>query len=167
MAANLNTLIPDFVPYAKHLRDAAGASGLQPRITSARRSHAEQKKLYDRFLAGLSGLPAAPPGQSAHEFGYAFDMVVSPYEALADVGSYWQAMGGIWGGARDPVHFEYPGFKAPTPRDPVDAALAKFVDSLPWYVQLTIPLPFTTIGEGEDAEFAIARLMRWISDTFG
>jgi hypothetical protein len=40
-------------------------------------------------------------------------MVVSPMEALADVGYTWQQWGGIWGGQRDPVHFEYPGFRRP------------------------------------------------------
>lgn len=39
-------------------------------------------------------------------------MVVTPMERLRDVGAYWEELGGIWGGEfRDPVHFEYPGFK--------------------------------------------------------
>ncbi len=36
-------------------------------------------------------------------------MIVSPYEALADVGYTWESWGGSWGGERDPVHFELPG----------------------------------------------------------
>jgi hypothetical protein len=40
-------------------------------------------------------------------------MVVSPWEALADVGATWQSWGGEWGGQRDPVHFQYPGFVVP------------------------------------------------------
>jgi hypothetical protein len=40
-------------------------------------------------------------------------MVVSPWGALADLGYTWQQWGGVWGGDRDPVHFEYPGFVAP------------------------------------------------------
>lgn len=35
--------------------------------------------------------------------------MVSPYEALSDVGAYWESLGGTWGGNRDPVHFELPG----------------------------------------------------------
>ena len=166
MSANLDTLIPEFQPYARDLRDIAGAAGLQPRITSTRRSNAEQKRLYDRYLAGLSGLPAAPPGQSAHEYGYAMDMVVTPYEALADLGRIWQEAGGVWGGQRDPVHFEYPGFKAEPYRDPVDKAVAEFIDSLPWYVSLAIPLPLMTITKGESAEFVIERVIRWIQENF-
>lgn len=111
MSASLDALIPEFQPYARDLVDAAGAAGLQPRITSTRRTYADQKRLYDRYLAGLSPYPAAPPGHSAHEYGYALDMIVSPMSALADVGDYWQQRGGIWGAARDPVHFEYPGFQ--------------------------------------------------------
>ncbi len=111
MSASLSELIPDLQPFARDLVDAAGAAGLQPRVTSTRRSYAEQKRLYDRSLAGLSPYPAAPPGHSAHEYGYALDMIVSPMSALADVGDYWQQQGGIWGAARDPVHFEFPGFQ--------------------------------------------------------
>ena len=114
MSGSLGQLIPEFQPYARALVDAAGAAGLQPRITSTLRTRAEQTRLYNRYLAGAAQFPAAPPGTSAHEFGYAFDMVVSPFEALADVGAYWQQMGGKWGPS-DPVHFEYPGFKAPPP----------------------------------------------------
>jgi len=36
-------------------------------------------------------------------------MDVVPHDALAEVGAYWQALGGTWGGRRDPVHFELPG----------------------------------------------------------
>jgi len=54
----------------------------------------------------------APPGFSAHEYGEAFDYVVSPYEYQSDVGAYWVSMGGEWGGAHDMVHFELPGASA-------------------------------------------------------
>jgi hypothetical protein len=70
--------------------------------------------LYQRWQSGLSPLPAAPPGASAHEFGFAFDLVVTPWEALADVGYTWEQWGGVWGSQRDPVHFEYPGFVPPS-----------------------------------------------------
>ncbi len=111
MSASLDALIPELIPYARDLVDAAGAAGLQPRVTSTRRSYADQKRLYNRHLAGLSPYPAAPPGHSAHEYGWAFDMIVSPLSALADVGDYWEQNGGVWGGhIGDDVHFEYPGF---------------------------------------------------------
>jgi len=112
VSANLSSLIPELQPYARDLVDAAGAAGLQPRVTSTRRTFAEQKRLYNRSLAGLSPYPAAPPGHSAHEYGWAFDLIVSPLSALSDVGAYWEENGGVWGGrGGDDVHFEYPGFQ--------------------------------------------------------
>ena len=111
--AQFSELIPELRPFARELVRAAGAAGLLPRVTSTRRSFAEQKRLYSRYLAGLSPYPAAPPGHSAHEYGFAFDMIVSPLEDLVDVGQYWESLGGVWGGRKgDDVHFEYPGFKA-------------------------------------------------------
>jgi len=107
-------LILELQPFATALLQAVGQARLSPRVTSTRRSQAAQVKLYRRYVAGLSPFPAAPPGTSAHEFGYAFDLVVSPFEALLDVGYTWQTWGGLWGGQRDPVHFEYPGFVVPS-----------------------------------------------------
>src|SRR5229473_6130616 len=108
MGAHIDSLVPELREPARALLSAASAAGLQPRITSTLRTHAEQKRLYARFLAGAAGYPVAPPGKSAHEYGEAFDMVVSPMEALADVGYTWQTWGGGWNGA-DAVHFELPG----------------------------------------------------------
>jgi hypothetical protein len=108
MGGSISDLVPELQPFARDLVDAAGRAGLQPRITSTIRSHSEQRRLYNRFLAGQAGYPVAPPGQSAHEYGLAFDMVVSPMEALADVGYTWQTWGGGWNGS-DAVHFELPG----------------------------------------------------------
>jgi hypothetical protein len=39
-------------------------------------------------------------------------MVVTPEQALLDVGYTWKTWGGVWGEA-DPIHFEYPGFVPP------------------------------------------------------
>ncbi len=109
MSSSLSALVPELEPFARALVDAAGAAGLLPRVTSTRRSTSEQVRLYRRYLEGQTAYPAAPPGTSAHEFGEAFDLLVTPYEALADVGAFWQQMGGTWGAQRDPVHFELPG----------------------------------------------------------
>ena len=129
-------LIPELQEPAADLLQAAGEARLVPRITSTRRTPAAQAKLYRRWLSGLSPLPAAPPGTSAHEYGYAFDMVVSPWGALADVGYTWQAWGGVWGGDRDPVHFEYPGFVIPAVREPYSA---QEPPGLPWWAELALP----------------------------
>ena len=109
MSADLSQLVPELEPYARALVDEAGAAGLLPRVTSTRRSHAEQTRLFRRFLEGGSPYPAAPPGTSAHEYGLAFDLIVSPMDGLSDVGALWREWGGVWGAQRDPVHFELPG----------------------------------------------------------
>jgi len=82
-------------------------------VTSARRSHSEQSRLYNRCRHGGCDLPVAPPGYSMHEKGRAFDMArpgVDPHvdELLAVLGRVWLAAGGTWGGidGTDPVHFE-------------------------------------------------------------
>jgi len=105
MAANLDLLGDELRDAARALVDAASVAGLQPRVTSTLRSRAEQTRLYRRYLAGHAGFPVAPPGASAHEYGLAFDMVVSPMDALADVGYTWQSWGGGWNPG-DAIHFE-------------------------------------------------------------
>lgn len=80
-------------------------------VTSARRTFAEQARLYARFLAGESGgLPALPPGHSKHELGLAFDLARPQVDPLEDpyltaLGSVWRRLGGKWN-PKDPVHFE-------------------------------------------------------------
>src|SRR5216684_6232978 len=101
-------LVPDLRDPAAALVDAAASAGLQPRVTSTVRTRSQQARLYRRYLAGAAGFPVAPPGYSAHEYGEAFDMVVAPMEALADVGYTWQQWGGGWNPS-DAVHFELPG----------------------------------------------------------
>jgi hypothetical protein len=77
-------------------------------LTSARRSRAQQARLYRRFLAGASRFPALPPGYSMHEYGLAFDAWNPDPEIQRALGRAWVAAGGRWGGERDPVHFEAP-----------------------------------------------------------
>jgi len=106
---SLGSLVADLRPYAEYLDRSVLSSGLSGRFTSTLRSRSEQERLYRRYLSGGSAFPAAPPGFSAHEYGEAFDYVVSPYEYQGDVGAFWQSLGGTWGASRDPVHFELPG----------------------------------------------------------
>src|SRR5258708_14460241 len=107
MGAGWNSVDPQLVDAGRALLRAASAAGLQPRITSTFRSHAEQKRLYGRFLAGQQGYPVAPPGKRAHEYGLAFDMVFSPMSPVADVGYTGQSWGGGWI-RTDALHFELP-----------------------------------------------------------
>src|SRR5260370_41257426 len=101
-------LDPELAPFARDLVYAAGLARLQPQVTSTRRTHSQQGRLYRSYLANpRRAYPVAPPGYSSHEYGEAVDLVVSPIEALADVGYTWQQWGGGWDPA-DAVHFELP-----------------------------------------------------------
>jgi LAS superfamily LD-carboxypeptidase LdcB len=100
-------LIPELQPYATALYSLASQYRLAPRITSVRRSLAEQQILYERYLRGDAAFTAAPPGRSLHNYGHAFDLVVNSPEAQAWLGKVWEAWGGRWGGRfKDPVHFD-------------------------------------------------------------
>ncbi len=91
----------------------------------------------DFYLAGEAGYPVAPPGYSAHEYGEAYDMVVTPMAALADVGATWQNWGGAWNPG-DAVHFELPGAseRARQRGEELDRSQAPFL------VQLASSIPF-------------------------
>lgn len=110
MPAGLWSLDGSFRPYAQLLIAELTANGLQPRVTSTRRSLATQARLYNDYLAGRSPYPAAPPGHSAHQRGFALDVVINDMSVMADVGRFWESFGpGFrWGGRfKDPVHFDY------------------------------------------------------------
>jgi hypothetical protein len=111
MGANPNALDPDLRAAMNELQQWLGSQRVILTITSTVRSGRDQDFLWKRFKAGNSGgLPAAPPGHSAHEYGWAFDAVVSPVEYQVAVGKAWEQLwGGKWGGSKDPVHFELPG----------------------------------------------------------
>jgi D-alanyl-D-alanine carboxypeptidase len=128
MSTSLDDLVPELAPFAKELVKQAGLARLQPRVTSTRRNHFEQTRLYLRFLSGRALYPTAIPGTSAHEYGEAFDLIVVPYEALEDLGSLWTSWGGTWGGAGDPVHFELPGASASHRIGPSTHTLAEAAD---------------------------------------
>jgi hypothetical protein len=144
MSARISDLVAELQQPCRDLIAACDAAGLQPRLTSTLRSHAEQKRLYARYLAGQAGFPVAPPGSSAHEYGEAFDLVVSPMDYLADVGATWLAWGGYWGPG-DAVHFELLGATSRAKKlgAGVDSDIflpaAKAISDLPWYIGLLAP----------------------------
>jgi len=92
--------------------------GYPLRVSSGFRSREKQAELYERWKAGLSGLPAAPPGTSKHEIGLAVDVVWQKTGLREPFDGGWQALGRlgerlglVWGGrfsTPDPVHFELP-----------------------------------------------------------
>jgi D-alanyl-D-alanine carboxypeptidase len=159
VSADLLALIEPLQPFAQRLVHLAGVAGVQPRVTSTLRSHTQQQRLYAAYLRGESKYPVAPPGASAHEFGFAFDMVAATTEDLHDLGTVWRQWGGVWS-PTDEVHFEYPGFSAPNlPEDlPVSAAddlirqtAQRYVD-LPWYASLFTPFAATAVSGTIDQE---------------
>jgi hypothetical protein len=106
-------LDPDFRTYADALLRVARRLDSRFLFTSTFRSRADQQRLYNRYLSGDSPFPALPPGRSQHERGLAVDLArlgVDPAddELLAELGAAWRRVGGVWGGAADPVHFEAP-----------------------------------------------------------
>lgn len=157
MGASLDALDPELRGAAVEFVQWLGGQGVQPRVTSTLRSRSEQNRLYRRYLQGISSFPALPAGYSAHEYGWAFDLVVSPYDYQEAVGAAWLEIGGSWGGRRDPVHFELPGASAAAAelgaaadaqgsfwdRAVVQAgrqsSAAKAIEEAPWWQQLFVP----------------------------
>ena len=152
MAISISSLVPDLQPYCRELVRIAGENRLEPRITSARRSLQEQRQLYDRFLRGANPFPVAAPGTSAHETGEAFDMLVTPVDYLPALGELWISWGGVWGGNRDPVHFQLPG--APSPEllaqtkgaeaeSPTGSTIGDWIlrtyGEIPWWISFLLP----------------------------
>jgi len=60
--------------------DIARYYGIDPQVTSVYRSWEEQTKLRARWERGESAFPANRPGDSAHNYGWAFDSVVRDSE---------------------------------------------------------------------------------------
>src|SRR6266571_678409 len=98
MSSSLDQLVAEMRPWARALVDLAGRAGLAPRVTSTRRSHSEQGRLYRSYLAGKNPYPVAPPGESAHEFGYAFDLAISPMtiQTFRNLGQVWTEWAAWW-----------------------------------------------------------------------
>lgn len=104
-------LIPELRDAASALVNVAREYGLNPVVTSVRRSYATQKRLYDLRQRTLNGTlrpgespqkyPVAYPGTSDHEIGWAFDLVS---DDNAWLGSVWRSWGGLWNPG-DAVHF--------------------------------------------------------------
>lgn len=91
--ASLRGLHPVVRQRAEQAIRYAQSVGIRPVVTSGKRSRSKQIKLYGHYQACLrSGqqgrvqgcmFPANPPGQSAHEYGLAFDSYVPPNQVAA------------------------------------------------------------------------------------
>lgn len=106
MAGGLHPEVDRRVEAMLELLRGAGAA---PVITSAFRSIAKQEELHRRARAGLSRLPAARPGFSTHNYGFAVDVVLrgAPQSLLGEAA---RAVGLVWAGKSDPVHVDAFGF---------------------------------------------------------
>lgn len=107
--ANLSTLSPGIRANAEWLVSYAKRHGVKVTVTSVRRSRAKQQQLYENWKAGLSKWPANPPGQSAHEYGLAWDSVVAPeYQ-------WWWNLLREWAGwqvpKNDEIHAQVPDWR--------------------------------------------------------
>ena len=111
--ADLSALDSRFRPWAEALYSVARQYGLNPVVTSTKRSLATQRRLYRRWQSGQSPYPAAVPGTSLHEHGLAFDMWA---DDMAWLGKVWEYWGGVWGGPTDPVHYQPFPYRAPVGR---------------------------------------------------
>lgn len=106
-------LQPQLRPYASALFAVGRQYGLNPVVTSTRRSSATQRRLFRRWQAGLSPYPAAVPGTSLHELGWAFDMWSGTPGGMEWLNKVWEYWGGVSGGKTDPVHYQPFPYTAP------------------------------------------------------
>lgn len=109
--ADLRTLHPHLIPWAKELYRYGKLLDGRLVVTSARRSQRKQAQLYSDWISGRSRIPAAPPGTSLHQYGLAFDMARLGEDPLTDpllnwLGQVWKHWGGQYGESRDPVHYQ-------------------------------------------------------------
>lgn len=109
--ASTRTLDPSIRDPADEFIAWLRSQGVRVTVTSARRTHAAQAALYQRYISGRSKYPAAAPGSSKHEAGLAFDLGLDP-PVYSQAGAVWERYvpKGRWGGHfRDEVHFELSG----------------------------------------------------------
>lgn len=79
-------------------------------VTSGFRSWAEQKRLRERYESGRSRWPANRPGDSAHNYGLAFDSVTEPWAQ-----EWWtqvRELAGFRVLANDTPHAEVPNWRS-------------------------------------------------------
>jgi LAS superfamily LD-carboxypeptidase LdcB len=94
----VNGLVYWLRPYAEYLVSLYP----QLRVTSVYRSYSEQLALWNN--RARNPYPVAPPGQSYHQYGRAFDLG-GPASQLAAAGATWRSWGGTWSPA-DAIHFQ-------------------------------------------------------------
>lgn len=106
----LSGLNPQLRPFADWALQVAQYYGVPVTVTSVYRSWAEQKRLRTRWEKGLSKYPANQPGDSAHNYGLAWDSSVPPQfqEAWDYIRRYagWEVL------PNDVIHAQLPNWRA-------------------------------------------------------
>lgn len=115
----LRGLAEELRPYAEYAHAIAEYYGVTPRVASVSRSWNEQQRLYERYVACRNAgkfpspecpYPANAPGDSAHQYGLAWDSVVAP-----ELQEWWNDVR-RWIGFtvydHDGPHAELPGWRA-------------------------------------------------------
>lgn len=119
MSISLRGLHPDVRAGAEFALDVARFNGITPRVTSAFRSWENQLRLFQNFRRCVDSgqfpsppdcrFPANRPGDSAHQFGLAFDSVVeSGDQPVWDAIRRWVGFGVP---QNDRIHAEVPGWR--------------------------------------------------------
>lgn len=107
----LSQLTADTKAAVMELMAWAEARGISAKITSARRTCAEQVEIYARGRTEPGQVVSWVSGcKSWHVHGRAVDLYLGTYDpaAYTMLGEHWEQMGGRWGGRfKDGVHFEW------------------------------------------------------------
>lgn len=106
---SLRGLHEEIRPYAEYAHRIARYYGFDPRVTSTYRSWGQQSRLRRRYLAGESPFPANRPGDSAHNYGLAWDSVVEP--RYQDAWDYIREWVGFEVPGNDRIHAQVPGWR--------------------------------------------------------
>lgn len=97
----MNGLQPWLQPWGEYLLQLASTRAAV-RVTSVYRSYSDQLNLW--LTRSTNPYPVAPPGQSYHQYGRAFDVNAPPW-LLEEMGRVWRSWGGTWSPS-DPIHFQ-------------------------------------------------------------
>ena len=123
---SLNDLRPEVRPLVDAFLDAAAAKEIDLLVTCTLRSNAEQEALYAQGRTTPGAIVTdAPPGQSAHNYGLAMDVVPmvngKPDWQGSDpvwqqIGVLGQAAGLEWAGSpgfpfHELAHFQFPNWR--------------------------------------------------------
>lgn len=115
MSIQLRGLNPQVRERAELVLQWANRFGVRPVVTSGFRSWHEQAELRRKFVNGESQFPANIPGDSAHNFGLAFDSVLPDrYRGNPLAEDWWQRVREFYGfgvPSNDTIHAEVPGWR--------------------------------------------------------